>query len=220
MNEPTIETLARRLDRLERENRLLKRAGVVALAVIAAVVLMGQALPGKVAKLVEAERFLVRDTAGKPRATLGLLPDGSPSLNLIDKNGNIRMAVGLTPEDAPSLNLYDKAETTRAVLATLSDGSPALVLFNKAGETQALLASNFPMKMHPDETPIRPTSSLLLSDNVGNVRTSLIVSAKGVAGLRIHDGRNKLRAVLTAGKDGSAILGFLDKKGKVIWSAP
>jgi len=26
--------------------------------------------------------------------------------------------------------------------------------------------------------------------------------------------------VLTAGNDGSAILGFLDKKGKVIWSAP
>ena len=36
MNEPTMETLARRLDRVERENRLLKRAGVLALAVIAA----------------------------------------------------------------------------------------------------------------------------------------------------------------------------------------
>ncbi len=29
MNYPTIETLARRLDRVERENRRLKRAGVV-----------------------------------------------------------------------------------------------------------------------------------------------------------------------------------------------
>jgi len=42
MNEPTIETLTRRLDRVERENRRLKQAGVVALAVIAVVVLMGQ----------------------------------------------------------------------------------------------------------------------------------------------------------------------------------
>ncbi len=41
MNEPTMETLARRLDRVERENRWLKQAGVVALAVIVAVVLMG-----------------------------------------------------------------------------------------------------------------------------------------------------------------------------------
>ncbi len=34
MNEPTMETLARRLDQVERENRRLKWAGVVALAVI------------------------------------------------------------------------------------------------------------------------------------------------------------------------------------------
>ncbi len=36
MVEPTIETLARRLDRVERENRWLKQAAVVILAVIAA----------------------------------------------------------------------------------------------------------------------------------------------------------------------------------------
>ncbi len=35
MTEPTMETLARRLDKVERENRWLKQAGVVALAVIA-----------------------------------------------------------------------------------------------------------------------------------------------------------------------------------------
>ncbi len=35
-----METLARRLDRVERENRLLKWGGVAALAAMAAVVLM------------------------------------------------------------------------------------------------------------------------------------------------------------------------------------
>jgi len=34
MNEPTMETLARRLDRVERENRRLKRAGVMILTVM------------------------------------------------------------------------------------------------------------------------------------------------------------------------------------------
>ncbi len=47
MNEPTIETLTRRLDKVERENRRMKQAGVVALVVIAAVVLMEQAMGGK-----------------------------------------------------------------------------------------------------------------------------------------------------------------------------
>ncbi len=36
MDKPTMETLAQRLDRVERENRWLKSGGVVALAVIAA----------------------------------------------------------------------------------------------------------------------------------------------------------------------------------------
>ena len=68
MNEPTMETLARRLDKVERENRWLKLAGVVAVAVIAAVVLMGQATPSKVAKVIEAEKFVLKDIHGKVRA--------------------------------------------------------------------------------------------------------------------------------------------------------
>jgi len=42
VSEPTMETLARRLNRLERENRRLKRAGALALAVPATEVLIGQ----------------------------------------------------------------------------------------------------------------------------------------------------------------------------------
>jgi len=49
MNNPTMETLARRLERVERENWRMKRVGVVALALIAAVVLMGQATARSVA---------------------------------------------------------------------------------------------------------------------------------------------------------------------------
>jgi len=44
MVELEIETLARRLDRVDRENRRLKQVGVVALAVIAAVVLLSPLL--------------------------------------------------------------------------------------------------------------------------------------------------------------------------------
>ncbi len=44
MDKPTMETLARRLDRVERENRRLKQPGVVALAVFTVLLVMGQAL--------------------------------------------------------------------------------------------------------------------------------------------------------------------------------
>ena len=44
MNEPTMEALARRQDRVEWDNRCLKRAGAFALATVAALLVMGQAL--------------------------------------------------------------------------------------------------------------------------------------------------------------------------------
>ncbi len=44
-----------RLERLERENRRLKQAGVLALAVVAAVGLMGQATGSKVAQVIVRE---------------------------------------------------------------------------------------------------------------------------------------------------------------------
>ena len=67
-----MEGLVIRLDRLERENHRLKRVGAVALAGIAALVLMAQATPGEVAKVVESKQFVLKDSS-----TLAT-PAGSP----------------------------------------------------------------------------------------------------------------------------------------------
>ncbi len=57
MNDLEVKTLTQRLDRVERENRRLKRAGVAALAVIVAVMLVAWAnLPPEVTAVVEANR--------------------------------------------------------------------------------------------------------------------------------------------------------------------
>ncbi len=116
MSEPTMETLARRLDRVERENRRLKRAGIVAVAGIAAIVLMGQAAsklapPGKPGKVVGAEQFIVHDARGGVRATLGTLPDGTVRLILYDRGnpGETRVILSAGPETSPALSFSDKA---------------------------------------------------------------------------------------------------------------
>jgi len=59
-----METLVRRLDRVERENRSLKRAGVAIQAMIATVVLIEQALPKR--RTIEAEKLVLKDTSGNP----------------------------------------------------------------------------------------------------------------------------------------------------------
>ncbi len=116
MNEPTIETLARRLDRVERQNQRLMRIGAVALAVIVAVVVMGQATwklapPGKPGKVVGAEQFIVHDAHGGVRAVLGTLPDGTVRLVLYDRSnpGETRVVLGAGPEGSPTLAFSDKA---------------------------------------------------------------------------------------------------------------
>ncbi len=116
MSVPKMDTLARRLYRVERENRRLKGAGVVALAVIAAVVLMGQATwklapPGKPGKIVGAEQFIVHDARGGVRAELGTLPNGTVRLILYDGGnpGQTRVILSAGPEGSPVLSFSDKA---------------------------------------------------------------------------------------------------------------
>ena len=116
MNEPTMETIARRLDKVERENRRLKTAAVVALAVITAVVLMGQATsklapPGKPGKVVGAEQFIVHDARGGVRAVLGTAPDGTVRLVLYDRGnpGETRVILSAGPERSPALSFSNKA---------------------------------------------------------------------------------------------------------------
>ena len=56
MNEPTINNIGERLNHLERENRRFKYGGVLLLIVLAALIMMGQAKPSSVAKVITASR--------------------------------------------------------------------------------------------------------------------------------------------------------------------
>jgi len=163
-----METLAGRLDKVERENRWLKRAGVVALAVIAAVVLMGQATATKVAKVVEAEEFVLRDASGTVRSRLEVVED-TVSLTLLDRVGKKRLSLGvkdnawvelirgrvnligatlqLGPSTAKSpwaLTLVDGIGKRSMGLAT-RNGSPVLFLGGEEGSFVVSMSSKGPM---------------------------------------------------------------------------
>lgn len=133
MSEQTIETMVKRLDSLERENRRMKRTGVAALAGITAVVLMGQAIPSEVAKVVKAEQFVLRDSGGNSRAVLAVGPDGSVGLGLSDSHGTARAWLSLGPQGSPSFALFDKEAKPRATLRLWPDGVPRLALNDQGG---------------------------------------------------------------------------------------
>lgn len=62
-----------------------------------------------VSKVVEAERFLLRDAKGRVRARLTVMGDGRPVLGLYDRNGTRRATLGLKKDGAPYLRLAGPA---------------------------------------------------------------------------------------------------------------
>ncbi len=212
MNELTMETLARRLDRVERENRRLKRAGVVALAVIAAVVLMGQAT-GNVAKVVEAEKFVLRDADGKGRARLESLPSGLVRLALLDKDENIQSVLGVGVVGTPSLVLAGRNSKTILTTRFLS-------VSGKGGKSRLTLA-------------VLPSGaqSLVLTDNTARTRAELAIEVDGSPTFGLFDRTGTARAILGSTSLENEETGVIEKRpesslvlfgndGKGIWSAP
>lgn len=147
----------RRLQRLEREARVLR--GLVAAAVL---LLLGQGLldtaPAEAARprggirdrlSVEAESFVVRDDAGKIRAKLGMdRAVNAPVLYFYDQGGRGRMVLELDGNGRPrlalnaagavpsillggpdqSLQFFDQKQDVRVQLSLEKSGEPVMVL--------------------------------------------------------------------------------------------
>lgn len=76
------------MERLERQNRIMKRVMFLALAVVSGLALMGQAPVPKVSDELRTRKLVVVDEAGKELAVLAAPKDG-PSLDLSDAAGNV-----------------------------------------------------------------------------------------------------------------------------------
>lgn len=165
-----LEQLSARLARLESSNRRLSRAVVVLLLVLASAVWMGQrpttktpkrkpAAAPAVPKVVEAEQFVLKSTAGQvlatlavtgggpmlrlvgpdgaDRARLGLDATGTPRLVMLRADGSEPVTVALTPEGVPRVDLA-APDKSMARIAIGRDG-PGIGLLDRAGVVRLAL---------------------------------------------------------------------------------
>jgi hypothetical protein len=123
------ETLVRRVEKLECQNRWMKWSGLVVLLGIVSVFFYG-ASAGK--KVVEAEEFRLVDTKGKCRGSFEVTDDSTHGLNLYDENGTLRITLAVLWH-GPALGLYDENGKTRVNL-TISKGNPVLALYDENGK--------------------------------------------------------------------------------------
>jgi len=131
---PEVQTLIKRLEKLERQNQRLRRAACAALAVVTAFVMIGQA---PASRTVSGNRFVLLDAQGRTRAELGL-KDGSPGLVLLDANEKVQAALVVSPS-GPGLGLFDASGHGRAALTLTAEG-PILSLRDANDKPQVSLA--------------------------------------------------------------------------------
>ncbi len=105
-----------------------------------------------------ATTFVVQDSLGRPRATLGVA-GGTVALSFYDDTGQLRADYGLSLDGRPGLLLMAADGAPSAILNTQQDGSPILRLMGANGEEIDLRPEG------PDGTAIR----LQHADSVGIV---------------------------------------------------
>ena len=163
MNQQMTDSLEQRLIRLERQNRNLKHAVVLVVVGIAAVFMMGQAQPNKIAKKIEAENFILRGPNGAERGRLGVAPNGHPFLVLLNKNGKPSVSLG---------KLYGHASRRmRGRVITYGDG-PSEGYYDKDGKPRTTVPYNQWLKERTTDVQKagKPAESLVvLFDDTGNV---------------------------------------------------
>jgi hypothetical protein len=104
--------LLERLQKLESENRRMRRFGTLVLVAIAVLILMGQAgKSGTPNRALHADSLVIRDATGNVRIELGLLDGHSPVLRMYGGTDYKRASLLLTSDQKGSGLTFFWAET-------------------------------------------------------------------------------------------------------------
>jgi len=137
MGDERLEAVVRRVEGLEREVRRWRRAATALTLGAVALATIGGAIPR--GRIVEAQKFVLKDSAGRVRVELGPNDaDKSIALRFTDEAGSPRLTLGVEEQSA-LLVLNDKTGRPRVGLVTLAHGVPGLTLYDTTGRTRAEL---------------------------------------------------------------------------------
>lgn len=181
MSESMRDAVSDRLDRLERENRRLRRAGIVLLMGIGAAVLMGQATPNLPiirATQIEAARFVLSSPQRRVLGEMEITRDGTPMLFLDHTAGGKGPPAFLVAvkDNEMSLNLFAKRSKHQVAIA-----ADKVILKGNEGKTRMILL--------PEEKGI---PLLALTDKDENRRVMLFVAPSGVPFLAFRTKEGKI----------------------------
>jgi hypothetical protein len=187
---PDSQSILQRLDRLERQNRRLRK-GFVSLLVVAAGICLVAARPTAKDKTVEAERFVVVDAQGHKHAAFGLekaVPAWEspvPGLYIYDPKGTPQLL--LHADEALGGGLYlQSGDNTRLALVAKRDKMAGLVVYRDPKDRKSQIV--------------------------------LVYSDDGKPGLFFNDAEGTTRIGMMLEKGGKPVLSMKNQEGKVFFS--
>lgn len=178
MSELSLDRLKQQIDRLEQGNWRWKCLTLIFLIIIGSVVLMGQVL--RKTTVVEAEKFVLRDSSGNMRAEFTTSGGVGPALFLYHKGehpDNPPHAIDLQvfdhqPLAGPAMTRIGLRDSKGQMLAKLevsSGGQVALTLRDERFKERVVLGYVALQRTRTGSTELRPPSSLVLLDKDGKV---------------------------------------------------
>ena len=158
----TERDLVGRLEKLERDNRRLKRLGAAALVLAAALgaIYATRPVPAKITAhefdLVDrsgatrgfmgvrdgASNITLSDSQGKPGVVMAALSSGASGISLSDSQGKAGVAMTVSPSGEPSVGLSDSQGNPRVFMVVLPSGEPDITLQDAQGFSMDLGSTN------------------------------------------------------------------------------
>ena len=203
-----------RLEALEKQNRQMKKIGVLVMAITASLLFMGQAAANRT---VEASVFKLVDGTGKTRALWTIDDaDGTPAFLLLDSKGSIRAMLSLDKYDSPQLSLHNSPHSLDLRIPTALDKA-ANGNLEPTGGAQAELT------FKRDDKPLMT----LFGQRFGGVGLTMegvspFVSLTDQAGFQALLGSVEIKTPRTGAtnRTSAASLILNGKDAKALWKAP
>jgi hypothetical protein len=131
-----VESIRRRLERVERQNRWM-RLGFLMLLLLGGFAVsdklnLDQAIVRQT--LFESQELKLMDNNGNARLFVRMY-SRVPVLQVLDSTGKPRMSLGLRFDDTPFIDLSDGQGRTRATFEMTEEDTPAMRLMDEAGRT-------------------------------------------------------------------------------------
>ena len=131
-----VESIRRRLERVERQNRWM-RLGFLLLLLLGGFAVSDKLNLDQVVikqTLLESEELKLLDKDGNPRLFVRMY-SRVPVLQVLDASGKPRMSLGLRFDDTPFIDLSDRQGRTRATFEMTEEDAPAMRLMDEGGRT-------------------------------------------------------------------------------------